>query len=239
MKGGATIEEQMNISIGNRLKKLRLDNGFSRKEVSKRLNIHETTLKRYEDGDIKKLSLDTFKVLASFYNVEPYDIIGLENLTTDQNSLNKIEKTRVPNQTKEKQTPIQSITVYGKVCAGNGIEAFEDPIDEITNPYHRIKGEMFSLQVDGDSMNNVVNDGMYAIIQKQSIVKNGEIAVVLIDNEVGMLKRFFQLDESTVVLKPDSTNFEHKSIIFEGNEINRLKILGRYLGHVSPMEKLL
>lgn len=53
MKGGVIMEEQMNISIGNRLKKLRLANGFSRKEVSKRLNIHETTLKRYEDGDIK------------------------------------------------------------------------------------------------------------------------------------------------------------------------------------------
>ena len=80
---------------------------------------------------------------------------------------------------------------------------------------------------------------MYAIIQKQSLVKNGEIAVILIDNEVGMLKRFFQLDNSTVVLKPDSTNSEHKTMIFEGNDINRLKILGRYIGQVSPMENLL
>ncbi len=230
------MEEQMNISIGNRLKKLRLDNNFSRKEVSKRLNIHETTLKRYEDGDIKKLSLDTFKILASFYGVEPYNIIGLENLTTNKDDLNKIEKLQTPCQTKEQQT--SHLTVYGKVCAGDGIEALENPIDEIGDPYYRIKEEKFALLVDGDSMNNVVDDGMYAIIEKRPIVSNGEIAVVLIDNEVGMLKRFYQLDDM-VILRPDSSNSDHKPLTFVGEEINALKILGRYLGCVSPMEKLL
>lgn len=230
------MEEQMNISIGNRLKKLRLDNNFSRKEVSKRLNIHETTLKRYEDGDIKKLSLDTFKILASFYGVEPYDIIGLENLTTNKDDLNKIANLQTPCQTKEQQT--NYITVYGKVCAGDGIEAFEDPIDNIGDPYYRIKREKFALLVDGDSMNNVVNDGMYAIIEKIPMVSNGEIAVVLINNEIGMLKRFYQLDDM-VILRPDSSNPEHKPLTFVGEEINSLKILGRYLGCVSPMERLL
>ena len=190
----------MNISIGNRLKKLRLDNGFSRKEVSNRLNIHETTLKRYEDGDIKKLSLETFKVLASFYNVEPYDIIGLENLTTNKSTSDKIVKSQDPCRAKEKQTLIHSITVYGKVCAGDGIEALEDRIDEIGDPYYRIKREKFALQVHGDSMNNVVTDGMYAIIEKTPIVKNGEIAVVMIDNETAMLKRFYHFDDMVILL---------------------------------------
>lgn len=128
--------------------------------------------------------------------------------------------------------------MYGKVCAGDGIEALEDPIDEIGDPYYRIKEEKFALLVDGDSMNNVVANGMYAIIEKRPIVNNGEIAVVLIDNEVGMLKRFYQLDDM-VILRPDSSNPDHKPLTFVGNEINSLKILGRYLGCVSPMENLL
>lgn len=232
------MEEQMNISIGNRLKKLRLDNGFSRKEVSNRLNIHETTLKRYEDGDIKKLSLETFKVLASFYNVEPYDIIGLENLTTNKSTSDKIVKSQDPCRAKEKQTRIHSITVYGKVCAGDGIEALENPIDEIGDPYYRIKKEKFALQICGDSMNNIVDDGMYAVIEKTPVVNNGEIAVVMIDNDIAMLKRFYQFDDM-VILRPDSINPDHKPITFIGEEINSLKILGRYLGYVTPMEKLL
>ncbi|MFR5114672.1 hypothetical protein [Turicibacter sanguinis] len=106
------------------------------------MNIHETTLKRYEDGDIKKLSLDTFKILASFYDVEPYDIIGLENLITNKNALNTVENNHRLYQPKEQQS--SHLTVYGKVCAGNGIEALEDPIDEIGDPYYRIEEEKFA-----------------------------------------------------------------------------------------------
>lgn len=236
----------MNIAIGNRLKKLRLDNGFSRKEVSNRLNIHETTLKRYEDGDIKKLSLETFKVLASFYNVEPYDIIGLENLTTNKSVSDKILQS--PSATPQQPTnvvplahnnheedPRELIPVYGEVCAGDGIWALEDLLDEIYNPYPSFCGDAFALVVKGDSMNNVVDDGMYAIIQRQPMVDNGEIAVVLIDGDISMLKRFYRLDESTVVLKPDSRNSKHKTLIFENEEINQLYIIGKYIGCVSPM----
>lgn len=228
-EGGDNMQTQMNLSIGNRLKKLRLEHGYSRKEVSNRLGIHETTLKRYEDGDIKKLSLDTFKILASFYNVEPYDIIGLENLTTEKNNLNNlVDNEVIPI---EPQSPI---IVYGKVCAGDGIEALEDPIDEITNPYPNVRGDLFALQVHGDSMNNIVDDGLYAIIKKQNIVNNGEIAVVLIDHQLGMLKRFYQLDDM-VILRPDSSNLEHQPLTFVGEQINDIKVLGKFIGFVSPL----
>ena len=79
---------------------------------------------------------------------------------------------------------------------------------------------------------------MYAIIEKMPIVKNGEIAIVLIDNEITMLKRFYQLDDM-VILRPDSTNIEHKPLTFIGEDINSVKILGRYLGYVTPMVELL
>ena len=87
-------------------------------------------------------------------------------------------------------------------------------------------------------MNNVVNHGMYAIIEKTPTVNNGEIAVVLIDHEHSMLKRFYRIDDM-VILRPDSSNPDHKPLTFIGDEINSLKILGRYLGCVSPMEHLL
>ena len=53
-----------------------------------------------------------------------------------------------------------------------------------------------------------------------------------------MLKRFYRIDDM-VILRPDSTNPDHKPLTFVGEEINSLKILGRYLGCVSPMENLL
>ncbi|MTP77994.1 helix-turn-helix domain-containing protein [Turicibacter sanguinis] len=209
--------------------KLKNDKNMSLSELARQTGIAKSALSRYFNKS-RQFPLNKANDFAKVLNTTSEYILGFDN-TNDS-------IVKEPTIFNAVSFP-QQITVYGKVCAGNGIEAFEDPIDEITNPYHRIKGDMFALQVDGDSMNNVVRSGMYAIIQKQSLVKNGEIAVILIDNEVGMLKRFFKLDNSTVVLKPDSTNSEHKTMIFEGNDINRLKILGRYIGQVSPMENLL
>ena len=152
--------------------------------------------------------------------------------------LDELEEHPPTNVTSLQSNKSDRLIVYGKICAGEGIEALEDPIDEIGDPYYRIKGEKFALQVHGDSMDNVVPNGMYAIIEKMPIVKNGEIAIVLIDNEITMLKRFYQLDDM-VILRPDSTNIEHKPLTFIGEDINSVKILGRYLGYVTPMVELL
>lgn len=42
-----------------------------------------------------------------------------------------------------------------------------------------------------------------------------------------------------IILRPDSTNIEHKPLTFIGEDINSVKILGRYLGYVTPMVELL
>lgn len=210
------------------LETLREEQNISLSELSRRVGMAKSALSRYFNKT-RQFPVNKVNDFAKALNTTPQYILGFEE--TGQTITNKV----IP----VVQTTIHSITVYGKVCAGDGIEALEDPIDNIGDPYYRIKQEKFALLVDGDSMNNVVDNGMYAIIEKRPIVNNGEIAVVLIDNEVGMLKRFYRLDESTVILKPESSNPEHKSMVFEGQEINRLQILGRYLGCVSPMEKLL
>lgn len=196
----------------------------------------KSMISRWENG-LADPSMTYIRILSKYFDVSLDYLLGMSDESTELSENLRTANSAITNPVVK--TPIYSITVYGKVCAGDGIEALENPIDEIGDPYYRIKKEKFALEVHGDSMNNVVDDGMYAIIEKTPVVKSGEIAVVLIDNEVGMLKRFYRLDESTVILKPESSNPEHKSMVFEGQEINRLQILGRYLGCVSPMEKLL
>ncbi len=215
------------MDLKKNIKKYRLAKKMTLDELAEKIGIKKSTLQRYESGVITNIPSDKIEKMAEVFGIKPSVLMGWE---LEGESL--LQPTLTINRH-------SSLTVYGKVCAGNGFEAFEDPIDEIGDPYYRIKQEKFALLVDGDSMNNIVDDGMYAIIEKKETVNNGEIAVVLIDNEIGMLKRFYQLDESTVVLKPDSSNPEHKAMVFENKEINRLKVLGRCIGHVSPMLDLL
>ena len=215
------------MDLKKNIKKYRLAKKMTLDELAEKIGIKKSTLQRYESGVITNIPSDKIEKMAEVFGIKPSVLMGWE---LEGESL--LQPTLTINSH-------SSLTVYGKVCAGNGFEAFEDPIDEIGDPYYRIKQEKFALLVDGDSMNNIVDNGMYAIIEKKETINNGEIAVVLIDNEIGMLKRFYQLDESTVVLKPDSSNPEHKAMVFENEEINRLKVLGRCIGHVSPMLDLL
>ena len=99
-----------------------------------------------------------------------------------------------------------------------------------------MKEELFGHKVKGDSMDKVVADGMYAIFQQQHTVRNGEIAVVMVDNDLVMLKRFYKINQSTVVLEPESHNPNHTPMLFHREDINRLKIIGKYIGCVSPIE---
>ena len=224
--------------FGKNLKYLRLRDNISQDELANELGYKSyTTIQKWEMGSSEP-NMGVVNKLADKWHLSLDELVNVDlEAKRYENRQRDIKILKTPSYDKKQQNRI--LTVYGKVCAGDGIEALENPIDKIGDPYYRIKKEKFALQVCGDSMNNIVDDGMYAIIEKRPVVSNVEIAVVLIDNEVGMLKRFFQIDESTVILKPDSSNPEHKSMMFEGNDINRLKILGRYIGHVSPMENLL
>lgn len=226
--------------FGKNLRYLRLRDNLSQEELAQILGYKSyTTIQKWESG-VNEPNMLVLNKLADKWNLTLDELVNvdLESKRYDQHMNNILEDKIIYNTDLSQSSPHQHITVYGKVCAGFGFEALENRIDEIGDPYYRIKKEKFALLVDGDSMNNVVNDGMYAIVEKTPIVKNGEIAVVLIDNEVGMLKRFYQLDDM-VILRPDSSNPDHKPLTFVGEEINTLKILGRYLGCVSPMEKLL
>lgn len=210
------------------LKRKRLELGLTYEELGSLVGVGKSTVRKWETGMIDNMRRDNIVALSKALNLSPTTLMGLDEL----------EEHPPTNVTSLQSNKSDRLTVYGKICAGDGIEALEDPIDEIGDPYYRIKGEKFALQVHGDSMDNVVPNGMYAIIEKMPIVKNGEIAIVLIDNEMAMLKRFYQLDDM-VILRPDSSNIEHKPLTFIGEDINSVKILGRYLGYVTPMVELL
>ena len=49
-------------------------------------------------------------------------------------------------------------------------------------------------------------------------------------------KRFYKINQSTVVLEAESHNPNHTPMLFHKEDINRLKIIGKYIGCVSPLE---
>lgn len=121
--------------------------------------------------------------------------------------------------------------VYGKISAGipNWAEECLEgylPIDPnlmgIINPE-----ECFFLRVDGQSMNKVIRRGAYALIRKQDMVENGEIAAVLVNGFEATLKKFSKQGD-LVILEPMSDDSSFTTQVY--GKDTEIRILGKYIG---------
>lgn len=66
---------------GEALKQLRMDHGYTLKEVATRLNVAEATVSRYESGQIKRISPSVLLGYSKLFNV-PINIL-YENAETE------------------------------------------------------------------------------------------------------------------------------------------------------------
>lgn len=124
--------------------------------------------------------------------------------------------------------------VYGQISAGQpnwAEECIEGrlPLDPdlmgIVNPE-----EHFFLRVNGESMNKVVRNGAFALIHKQDIVEDGEIAAVLVNGYDATLKKFTRQGDM-IILEPQSDDDSFKTQVYD--KTTPIKILGKYVGKME------
>ena len=72
-------ESTLNKEIGQRIKKLRKQQKMTLKEIGAHVGISESTAKRYEDGSIKKISIDIVKKFAVALECPPAYLMGWED----------------------------------------------------------------------------------------------------------------------------------------------------------------
>jgi repressor LexA len=116
---------------------------------------------------------------------------------------------------------LTEIPVLGTVAAGIPILSEENRDGTVVLHRSMLKKnkKYFALKIRGDSMSGIgIMDGDTAIIEKQSVVRNGEVAVAVVDDAV-TLKRFFK--ENTRI-KLQAENPAYKPIYCQD-----VRILGR------------
>ena len=89
---------------------------------------------------------------------------------------------------------VSRIPIVGTVAAGAPILSEENWDGTITVSQSTLKKNKtyFAVKVQGDSMSGAgIMDGDLAVIEKANIVKNGEIAIMVVDDAF-TLKRFFK-----------------------------------------------
>jgi len=72
----AIIDNDYNIEVGRRLFNARKRKGLTMKEVAELVGLHESSIQRYESGNIKNLSVEKLKDFAKVLGIEAEVLIG-------------------------------------------------------------------------------------------------------------------------------------------------------------------
>lgn len=196
------------MTFGEKIKQARKAKKMTQKELAMLINAKHNSVSNWEN-DQNKPDPDTIELLCGALGLTPNDLLGSK------------ESNVVPF---SDYHPTHKIPILGRIAAGLPIYA-EENIEGYT--YTELNGgaEYFALRVKGDSMTAArIFDGDLIIVRRQDIVENGDIAVVLVDNEDATVKVFSRHDD-LVTLMPRSFNPAHQPQVYDLKE-TKIDVLG-------------
>lgn len=204
---------EMSVKIKTRREELHM----TLEEVGNIVGVGKSTVRKWETGQIENMRRDKIAALAKALRVSPGYLMGWEENTD----------TPVPSNV----TPMPNDTLkprLGTIACGKPILAEQNVEDHDRVP-DWVECD-FTLKCRGDSMTGArIFDGDIVCIRSQPEVENGEIAAVLIDDEV-TLKRVY-IQEGRLTLMPE--NPAYHPLIYVGDELENVRILGKATYFIS------
>ena len=157
----------------------------------------------------------TLMKLADYFGCTVDDLLAEEPSAKEQSNTVFLE-----------QQNIHMVPLYESVSAGFGTVAIDEVIDYvplfIPNPIEA--RETLCIRVTGDSMYPKIENGDIIQVHKQDSVDSGSIAVVLLDNEDGLVKKVVYSD---TWIELHSINPMYKTMRFNGPDVMRVRVLGK------------
>ncbi|MEJ7208528.1 LexA family protein [Staphylococcus capitis] len=191
------------------IKSRRKELNLTLEQVGDLVGVGKSTVRKWETGDIENMKRDKIVKLAKALRVSPSYIMGIEE---EQPQLETL--------------PVKKIPVVSKISAGLPIYSEENLIDYIyfaTNKLNSDKEE-FGLKVSGDSMDKIFQDGDIVVVEKDSVVENGQLGVVMVNGYNATVKRV-RYNGNQIILIPESNNQSHYPQVYGNND--EVKVVGR------------
>lgn len=211
--------------IINMIRDRRKELNMSQRELARLTGINNSTLSRYENFE-REFPINDLPKFAKALKLNLNYLLGIEEKKEENH--NTIDLTKYDNifpVTKKK------IPLLGEIACGEPIFANEDR-ESYIEVGTDIKAD-FCLKCKGDSMINVrINPGDIVFIKKQSIVENGEIAAVIIE-DTATLKRVFYHKNNIIELRAE--NPKYQSMIYTNEELEKINILGKAIAFQSDV----
>lgn len=177
--------------MGAYLKKLRENKGLTTREVYELSKVSNSYLSLVENGH-RRASAVVLKKLAPVYGVDYLDLYvkaGYADLAEYEKNemLKKIGAIPISD------IDVINIPLLGTVKAGYDYLAQENIIDYISFKVDGTdKENYYALNVVGDSMTPLFDDGDTVIVHKQDDFENGDNCVVLINGEEATIKKVYK-----------------------------------------------
>ena len=204
------------MALGERLRIARKSKGLTQKQVYKLSGIGDTTISNYEN-DLSSPDPETLKLLCELYEIDPRYILGMADGGTKwfhKNATQAGEFIKLP--------------LMGTVRAGVGGSIIQEIIGYVPTPIEATTtGETyFWLLVKGDSMYPALNDGDKVMVRQQTSVDSGDLAVVVVDEDEGLVKKVVY-GEDWIELHSFNHNYSPRR--FEGRDVLRIQVLGKVI----------
>lgn len=201
------------MNIGDYIKKLRKENGYSQEELGRLLGVQRAAVNKWESGTVKNLKRETIKKLSEIFSVDPSSFIDNDYMSYT-NIIPMPKMNRIP--------------IIGTIACGTPILAAENLEGETAIP-EDVNAD-FALRCKGDSMIDArIHNGDIVYIRQQPTVENGEIAAVLIDEEATLKRVYISANTITLV----ACNPKYQPFVYSGEQLNQIHILGKAVAFTS------
>lgn len=203
-------------TMGDRIKRLRFENNWTQEELGNRVGLKRAAINKYEKGNVENMRRSVVEKMSSVFGVSPSYLMALDD-----------KNVTIPESDNE-----INLSYYGTVAAGN-FEESATAYDQMKIPATILKGDpkkYFILKANGDSMNKVIANGHYVVVENfaksdDPIFTSNDIVIVRNGSDYTM-KRVRKTDKM-VHLEPESYIDEFETQSFPIDDFNELQIIGK------------
>lgn len=219
---------------GERLKNIIEEKGYSVMRLSRESGVPYTTIRSMIERNLTNASIDNVIKICRVLGIDVESLIDQRNGVVTEKKTSYITK------------PTISLPLYGDISAGalSTVEPVtKDNVEYITLPKNMLgkyanRRDLFTLKVNGESMNKVIPNGAYVVCKPIEIeeLKEDDIVIFSHDNEYSM-KRFRRDEENhLLIFSPESTDRKYHDIVIPYDTMNDLKIYAKVIWYAVTLD---
>lgn len=219
-------------NFNERLKQAMKLKNMTQSELCEKTGIPKSAMSQYVSGAFTPKQERTY-LIAKALNVNESWLLGYDDISMDREPERDHLSALIQKYDNIKPIQLKRFPMLGAIACGEPIFADEDR-------EHYIMADMdidadFCLTAKGDSMINArIYEGDIVFIKEMPIVENGDIAAVIIEDEATLKRVYYYPDDNMLQLVAE--NPKYKPLVYQGPELDTIRILGKAVYFMSAVE---